>query len=67
MDDGGNDGVGGFLLFTNAFTKEVLLLIKVLKERFDLDTVLRNRGNGQYAIALGRTLYTKLRKIILFP
>jgi len=65
MDDGGYDGVGRFLLFTNNFTKtKVELLIKTLKKCFDLDTVIRKRSTDKYAIAFGRLSYIKLRKII---
>jgi len=45
MDDGGADRYG-FILYSNAFTKnEVNLLINVLKENFDLNCSIHTRND----------------------
>lgn len=66
MDDGGNNGVGGFQINTNSFSKsEVELLIQVLADNFNLEGKLYKVKKDQYVIRLGRKEYKKLRILIL--
>ena len=60
MDDGNKTGTG-FRLNTQSFTKvENLLLIQILKEKFDLDCSLHLSGNNQQRI------YIKSRSMLKF-
>jgi hypothetical protein len=57
MDDGSKDG-SGFVLHTNNFTvDEVKDLIRVLKDKFDLDCTLRT---------IGPRIYIRARSIAKF-
>jgi hypothetical protein len=65
QDDGGHNGVGGFQINTNSFTKEqVELLILVLKKNFDLNSKLYQLKTGFFVIRFGRKEYQKLKLIV---
>jgi hypothetical protein len=60
MDDGSKTGTG-FRLNTQSYTKvENLLLIQILKDKFDLDCSLHLSGNNQQRI------YIKTRSMLKF-
>jgi LAGLIDADG DNA endonuclease family len=67
MDDGGSDR-SGFILYTNAFTrKEVELLIKVLKENFDLNCSIHTRkdkGKVAYMIYIKADSWVKFKSLV---
>lgn len=66
MDDGGPDR-SGFILYTNAFTKdEVELLIKVLKRNFDLNCSIHTRTDKKkaYMIYIKADSWKKFKTLI---
>lgn len=67
MDNGGppSGQDPGLILNTQSFTKEeVLLLIKVLDEKFGLIGNLRPRRSGQFVIYFSQRKITKIREIV---
>jgi LAGLIDADG DNA endonuclease family len=67
MDDGGSDR-SGFILYTNSFTKrEVELLIKVLKENFDLNCSIHTRNDKtkvSYLIYIKADSWEKFKSLV---
>jgi hypothetical protein len=66
MDDGSYDGLGGFKLSTNSYTKEeVELLINVFKNKFNIIGKLGKVKPNQYIIRFGRKEYIKFKILVL--
>lgn len=64
MDDGSKIE-SGFHLNTNSFTlSDVQLLIKVLKENFDLNCTYHNKGRNQYLIYIRTESMIKFRSLV---
>jgi hypothetical protein len=65
MDDGGKHNKNNFVLCTNAFTlEEVQLLIKVLKENFDLNCSIHRPNKDQYRIYILKDSMEKFRALV---
>lgn len=64
MDDGSKTGAG-FRLNTNSFTKDQnYFLIKVLKDKFDLDCTLNLHSKDQYRIYISAKSMDKFRDLV---
>jgi LAGLIDADG DNA endonuclease family/Cytochrome C oxidase subunit II, transmembrane domain len=64
MDDGVKHGPG-FSLCTDSYTfSEVQLLIKVLKDNFDLNCSIHNRGKDQFRIYIKSDSINKFRSLV---
>jgi hypothetical protein len=64
MDDGNKTGTG-FRLNTQSFTKiENLLLIQILKNKFDLDCSLHSTGNNQQRIYIKTISMLKFKDLV---
>jgi len=65
MDDGGKYNKNNFILCTNSFTfEEVQLLIKVLKENFDLNCTIHKTNEVQYRIYILKDSMEKFRALV---
>lgn len=64
MDDGTKDG-NGLRLYTYSFSKEeVLLLIKVLEDKFNIQSTLNIKVNKYYYIYIRVGSMDKLRSLV---
>ena len=64
MDDGSKTGTG-FRLSTQSYTKaENLLLIQILKDKFDLDCSLHLAGNSQHRIYIKTKSMFKFKNLV---
>lgn len=64
MDDGCKLGKG-FKISTNSYTKEeVELLVKVLKNKFDLNSTIHNFGKDQYTIYIKSDSMDKFKSLV---
>jgi hypothetical protein len=65
MDDGGKHNKNNFILCTNSFTlEEVQLLIKVLKDNFDLNCTIHKSKENQYRIYILKDSMEKFRTLV---
>jgi hypothetical protein len=64
MDDGTAEK-DGFKLCTDSYSKdEVLLLIQVLKDKFELDCIIREHNPNQYRIYIRVSSMEKFRSLV---